>query len=1292
MGSPPIHTWSANATYARRLMTPAEALPACASAATAAHTGLRTWRVPHPAFGEDEGGTSDGSGIMFTRWAEVPEELRACKGNDGGRGCPPLQQSMFPPCEDTDDVGDGDDACGDVCGSRGHLTPAALQLGVVRLLPTCNEGADHGGFFVAVIERVAAAPVAYKPEETASASNDSAPMSHTDALPRQAEVRQETIDHLASFFGLTPTAETVAVADVGGESNSHAVSFNAESSFVRANTPALLSRLAVTAWGAAQVDGDDELLLSVVSPAAREMLATLSPSLSAKDGKQDGGAGAGSDGSVGRGGVSNNSDGRNGADAMMQSQCADKRRGTGGNTKQERRAKAMAKATKAAAQATQRLSDAVTPGESAIGHADGGTGEKTGDFVNGSGGGRGTGTGGSGDGCGKGGGKGGGDDGGVDNISSGESASGPEVALIGAGLPLFACMPATCTWWPRGAPWRVCQEGASLLAAQQPRRRLIRVLTADAAHELLRARCVPYERLLALSSMGALCGLDTCRSESTGIEAGATILMLPTDALPAARVRLQPLAVAALLAPLSVASPQAISLLLLAEDDVLERYMRLLPHLRGMVPAPLVPSASSQLPHPVRVSCGSPAGSCSLSTTSAATTALVAPASAQATALVARESAIDALSQPVKWFLIKVRSSRAVDVLVRAHGLRTCFGKVSQVLATELLPSPAPAVPVQRPAILVGIIESTELSAWERFCDALQRECPEAVCLVRAVSHAPLSNPVDSKTGDYARRLMHIHTRCAAAVVPTSEPPMPTAAELTALAEELAAACADASVATQCTHVPPDASGARLTLVALIERWVRGGGGSDEWLACVQLEGFAPIAWREHLDAAASRYCKTIASSRLRALAPLCTDGVSWYATDAQAALCARRWQRAASEGLPSPRDPVDWLTASERLCSRLPGGLKGLMQLTSDESKVHAGDVTQQPVKQAAAEVGGEAAKAEDPAWRTGCRTLSQSPRIDFYPSFLSTDECCRLLTLALLHAEPTFKKGGEMDSGGLDGGGMDGSSDASGGRTCRDQVHTSGCRWRALLPPGEPMADVLEARFAAATGVPCHPAEQPADLKLTMEEPASCDEAKELCHEACGRSPPTAPMMSGLHVDTNNGGVGAKDESTRYRCATVIIYLNDLPEGVGGETRFPIANAPASLPLRAMGEAALRSGATVLRHGTSAEAGALLAAAEDPLTGLHIQPQKGAACVFWTMDAQGVDASSWHDGARVLHGAGGKWIMQKFKELPVEFRVEPLVLPAILQPPLNENATHTPVRASECQAAESATCSSKC
>ena len=116
-----------------------------------------------------------------------------------------------------------------------------------------------------------------------------------------------------------------------------------------------------------------------------------------------------------------------------------------------------------------------------------------------------------------------------------------------------------------------------------------------------------------------------------------------------------------------------------------------------------------------------------------------------------------------------------------------------------------------------------------------------------------------------------------------------------------------------------------------------------------------------------------------------------------------------------------------------------------------------------------------------------------------------------------------------------------------------------------------------------------------------------------------------------------------------------------------------PADSPLRASGRACLASGAMALFRAEEAQAPhpdadaqALLDAAERSGIGVHVRPTKGAACVFWTMGKEGVDPSSWHNGAKVLYGGGGKWIAQKFKELPIKYRKAlPLALPDELAPP---------------------------
>ena len=80
------------------------------------------------------------------------------------------------------------------------------------------------------------------------------------------------------------------------------------------------------------------------------------------------------------------------------------------------------------------------------------------------------------------------------------------------------------------------------------------------------------------------------------------------------------------------------------------------------------------------------------------------------------------------------------------------------------------------------------------------------------------------------------------------------------------------------------------------------------------------------------------------------------------------------------------------------------------------------------------------------------------------------------------------------------------------------------------------------------------------------------------------------------------------------------------------------------------------------------LMRSAEDANVGLHVRPRRGSACIFWTMNEAGVDPASWHNGARVCNGGNGKWIAQKFKEIPIAYRKQrPVALPAsLLLPPL--------------------------
>ena len=141
----------------------------------------------------------------------------------------------------------------------------------------------------------------------------------------------------------------------------------------------------------------------------------------------------------------------------------------------------------------------------------------------------------------------------------------PPPVLVGAGAPLLVAMPTGLAWWPTVAPWRVCQEGAALLA-RGAARRVLRVTTAEAAAELLASRRVGASRLAELRAEGRLLGLETCEAAARGaLLPGAVVLVLPVP--PGAQRQCQPLAVAALL--------DGEGLALLASDDLLSRFAQL---------------------------------------------------------------------------------------------------------------------------------------------------------------------------------------------------------------------------------------------------------------------------------------------------------------------------------------------------------------------------------------------------------------------------------------------------------------------------------------------------------------------------------------------------------------------------------------------------------------------------------------------------------------------------------------------------------------------------------------------
>ena len=88
--------------------------------------------------------------------------------------------------------------------------------------------------------------------------------------------------------------------------------------------------------------------------------------------------------------------------------------------------------------------------------------------------------------------------------------------------------------------------------------------------------------------------------------------------------------------------------------------------------------------------------------------------------------------------------------------------------------------------------------------------------------------------------------------------------------------------------------------------------------------------------------------------------------------------------------------------------------------------------------------------------------------------------------------------------------------------------------LAADHPLVREVERRCAEATGVPVHADE--ATLMMRHSVAAEDDE-----RHSAARGGGERRWVDSLHVDTNN--------NKRFRCATVIMYLNDVAEGMGGE-----------------------------------------------------------------------------------------------------------------------------------------------
>jgi hypothetical protein len=225
-------------------------------------------------------------------------------------------------------------------------------------------------------------------------------------------------------------------------------------------------------------------------------------------------------------------------------------------------------------------------------------------------------------------------------------------------------------------------------------------------------------------------------------------------------------------------------------------------------------------------------------------------------------------------------------------------------------------------------------------------------------------------------------------------------------------------------------------------------------------------------------------------------------------------------------------------------------------------------------------------------------------------------------------------------------------------------------LDPRERSVLATFEERVSYVTGCEPHASDGKAVFKYASADTGCKDSSDEdgehLLQKHKTRRLSGLPL--GLHVDTHN------DQLQRF--ASIILYLNTVPRGSGGETVFP--------HVRAAGETLLGSKITHTHTASRANsnpdvakaATALLEAAQsvccsstsdgkateefagaDAAVGppfvrrygeaLAVCPQKGLCILFYTRHRSSdghVDPLSWHGGAKIADGCH-KWILQKFK-----------------------------------------------
>jgi hypothetical protein len=311
-----------------------------------------------------------------------------------------------------------------------------------------------------------------------------------------------------------------------------------------------------------------------------------------------------------------------------------------------------------------------------------------------------------------------------------------------------------------------------------------------------------------------------------------------------------------------------------------------------------------------------------------------------------------------------------------------------------------------------------------------------------------------------------------------------------------------------------------------------------------------------------------------------------------------------------------------------------------------------------------------EQPGPSVAQELSAANPRVLYVPNFLSRAECEHMIRVGMRvlprHAYEVPDNADGVGMGTAD-------SNSSGMLPVR-------------MKSADPIVAAVEARIGELTGIAPHADED--EINLVYRPEATTTAARR----------GAAAAARGRRCGGSGGGSGGGEEVLNvhldarlgrpHSAVTVLVYLNDVAEG--GGTIFPCANQPANAvgdKVRRKYVEAFERGQDYLHLGSPQCTDAdreLLTMAERAARrcggsgGLLTSPQRGAAAVFWTLTPCGQvgpamgpstgpstgpammspwsrwqrDPLAWHGGLRVREGGNGKWILQKFKELPVEFR----------------------------------------